>query len=44
MNSIVVRTYRCTFLEKEESQDEMSSLTNFLGREPNSEAFNRQVH
>lgn len=37
------RRYRKTVLEKGGSRDEMESLKEFLGREPNSEAFLKEL-
>lgn len=37
------RRYRKTVLEKGGSRDEMAFLTEFLGREPSSEAFYREL-
>jgi metallopeptidase MepB len=37
------RRYRHTVLEKGGSQDEMKSLTEFLGREPKTEAFYKDL-
>ena len=37
------RRYRHTVLEKGGSQDEMETLKEFLGREPNGDAFNREL-
>lgn len=39
MNGKEGRRYRHTVLEKGGSQDEMESLKQFLGREPDSKAF-----
>ena len=39
MNHKEGRRYRHTVLEKGGSQDEMQTLIEFLGREPNSKAF-----
>lgn len=39
MDGVQGRRYRHTVLEKGGSQDEMETLKNFLGREPNSDAF-----
>lgn len=39
MSQVVGRRYRQTVLEKGSSRDEMDSLKEFLGREPNSDAF-----
>jgi metallopeptidase MepB len=41
MNPIEGRRYRHMVLEKGGSQDEMKTLENYLGRQPNSEAFYR---
>lgn len=43
MNTEQGRRYRQTVLEKGGSQDEMLSLTQFLGREPNAEAFYKEL-
>ena len=37
------RRYRHIVLEKGGSQDEMETLKNFLGREPNGDAFYREL-
>lgn len=37
------RRYRRTVLEKGGSQDEMEFLTEFLGREPSTEPFYREL-
>lgn len=37
------RRYRHTVLEKGGSQDEMQTLIDFLGREPNSKAFYEEL-
>ncbi|KAA8906667.1 hypothetical protein FN846DRAFT_713323 [Sphaerosporella brunnea] len=39
MDGLIGRRYRHTVLEKGGSRDEMESLKEFLGREPNSDAF-----
>ena len=39
MNKSQGRRYRHMVLEKGGSQDEMKTLVDFLGREPNSDAF-----
>lgn len=39
MNGTQGRRYRHTVLERGGSQDEMETLKQFLGREPNSDAF-----
>ena len=43
MNPKEGRRYRHMVLEKGGSQDEMKSLTNFLGRAPSSEAFYKEL-
>ena len=43
MNGTEGRRYRRTVLEKGGSQDEMKTLQEFLGREPSSEAFYREL-
>lgn len=43
MNGKEGRRYRHTVLEKGGSQDEMKSLVDFLGREPNSKAFYEEL-
>lgn len=37
------RRYRYAVLEKGGSQDEMKTLTEFLGREPKTEAFYEEI-
>lgn len=39
MDGVQGRRYRHTVLEKGGSRDEMETLKDFLGREPNSDAF-----
>ena len=43
MNQAEGRRYRRTVLEKGGSRDAMDLLRDFLGREPNSEAFEREL-
>ncbi|OBT69081.1 hypothetical protein VE03_01423 [Pseudogymnoascus sp. 23342-1-I1] len=43
MNGTAGRRYRYEFLEKGGSQDEMKTITDFLGREPNEEAFYNEL-
>lgn len=43
MNQKEGRRYRHTVLEKGGSQDEMETLIEFLGREPNSKAFYEEL-
>lgn len=43
MNEKEGRRYRYTVLEKGGSQDEMTTLEQFLGRKPNSEAFYKDL-
>lgn len=43
MNPKEGRRYRHTVLEKGGSQDEMKTLTEFLGREPKTDAFYREL-
>lgn len=43
MNPKEGRRYRHTVLERGGSQDEMQTLKDFLGREPSSEAFYREL-
>ena len=43
MNPEEGRRYRHTVLEKGGSQEEMKTLTEFLGREPNEEAFYKEL-
>lgn len=43
MNGTEGRRYRHTVLEKGGSQDEMTSLENFLGRKPSTEAFYKEL-
>ncbi|EED20714.1 metallopeptidase MepB [Talaromyces stipitatus ATCC 10500] len=43
MDPVQGRRYRHTVLEKGGSQDEMKSLTEFLGREPKTEAFYKDL-
>jgi metallopeptidase MepB len=43
MNAKEGRRYRHTVLEKGGSQDEMTTLKNFLGREPSTEAFYKEL-
>lgn len=43
MNQKEGRRYRHTVLEKGGSQDEMQTLIDFLGREPNSKAFYKEL-
>jgi metallopeptidase MepB len=43
MNGAEGRRYRHTVLEKGGSREEMESLTEFLGREPNQDAFLREL-
>ena len=43
MNPAEGRRYRRTVLEKGGSRDAMDLLRDFLGREPNSEAFEREL-
>jgi metallopeptidase MepB len=43
MNPIEGRRYRHTVLERGGSQDEMQTLIDFLGREPSTEAFYKEL-
>lgn len=43
MNDTEGRRYRHTVLERGGSQDEMKTLVEFLGREPSSEPFYREL-
>ncbi|ROT43055.1 peptidase family M3 [Sodiomyces alkalinus F11] len=43
MNGVEGRRYRHTVLEKGGSQDEMTSLENFLGRKPSTDAFYKEL-
>ena len=43
MDGVEGRRYRHTVLEPGGSQDEMQTLKNFLGREPDSGAFYREL-
>ncbi|KAL2760251.1 hypothetical protein ACRALDRAFT_1046528 [Sodiomyces alcalophilus JCM 7366] len=43
MNGVEGRRYRQTVLEKGGSQDEMTSLENFLGRKPSTESFYKEL-
>jgi metallopeptidase MepB len=43
MNGKEGRRYRHTVLERGGSQDEMQTLVDFLGRKPNSDAFNKEL-
>lgn len=43
MNGKEGRRYRHMVLEKGGSQDEMTTLKNFLGREPTTEAFYKEL-
>lgn len=43
MNPTDGRRYRRQVLEKGGSQDEMTTLTQFLGREPSTDAFYRDM-
>lgn len=43
MNGKEGRRYRHTVLEKGGSQDEMTTLVSFLGREPKSDAFYEEL-
>lgn len=43
MNAVVGRKYRHSVLEKGGSREEMDSLVEFLGREPNPEAFYKEL-
>lgn len=43
MNKAAGRRYRYQVLEKGGSQDEMVTLTNFLGREPETTAFYKDM-
>jgi metallopeptidase MepB len=43
MNSKEGRRYRHTVLEKGGSQDEMTTLVEFLGREPKTDAFYEEL-
>ena len=43
MNGKEGRRYRHAVLEKGGSQDEMKSLEDFLGRQPSSDAFYREL-
>lgn len=43
MNPKEGRRYRHAVLERGGSQDEMQSLKDFLGREPNTEAFYKEL-
>jgi metallopeptidase MepB len=43
-NSQEGRRYRHAVLEKGASEDEMMILTEFLGREPNSLAFSKELN
>jgi metallopeptidase MepB len=44
MDGVAGRRYRHMVLEKGGSQDEMKTLTDFLGREPSSEAYFRDLN
>jgi metallopeptidase MepB len=43
MDGAAGRRYRHTVLEKGGSRDEMETLKEFLGREPNSDAFSEEL-
>lgn len=43
MNKAAGRRYRYQVLEKGGSQDEMTTLTEFLGREPQTDAFYKDL-
>lgn len=43
MDKVQGRRYRHMVLEKGGAQDEMTTLKGFLGREPSSEAFYREL-
>ena len=43
MDGVQGRRYRHTVLERGGSQDEMTTLEEFLGREPRAEAFYREL-
>jgi metallopeptidase MepB len=43
MNPAAGRRYRYGVLEKGGSQDEMKTLTDFLGREPKTDAFYKEL-
>lgn len=43
MNAAEGRRYRHTVLEKGGSQEEMKTLTEFLGREPKTDAFYEEL-
>jgi len=43
MNVKEVRRYRLVVLEKGGSQDEMKTVVDFLGRQPNSEPFYKDL-
>jgi metallopeptidase MepB len=43
MNATEGRRYRHSVLEKGGSQDELLTLTEFLGRKPNPDAFYREL-
>lgn len=43
MNKAAGRRYRYQVLEKGGSQDEMQTLTEFLGREPSTDAFYKDL-
>lgn len=43
LNAKEGRRYRYTVLEKGGSQDEMKTLTGFLGRDPNPEPFYKEL-
>jgi metallopeptidase MepB len=43
MNKAAGRRYRYQVLEKGGSQEEMKSLTDFLGREPQTDAFYKDL-
>lgn len=43
MNKAAGRRYRYQVLEKGGSQDEMKTLTDFLGREPRTDAFYQEL-
>lgn len=43
MNAAAGRRYRYAVLEKGGSQDEMKTLTDFLGREPKTDAFYKDL-
>lgn len=43
MDSVQGRRYRHTMLEKGASVDEMTTLVEFLGREPSADAFHKDL-